>query len=53
MKVRILIILALVVIVGGGFLVIKLTQEKAPEVKKSDFLKNDLKNLDVNDGEKF
>lgn len=52
MKIKVLIVFALVIIVGG-VIVIRVSQEKAPPPKKSDFLRNDLKNLDVTDGEKF
>ncbi len=51
MKVKILIILALVIALGGGVYFVSVNHEK--EKRKSDFFKNDLKDLDTTDGEKF
>lgn len=52
MKVKVLIVLVLVLIVGGGILVINRNEVKeAP--KRSDFFKNDLSKIKTDDGKKF
>ncbi len=52
MKIKVWIVLALLLIVGGGIFVIKISEEKRT-AKKSDFFKNDLSKIRTDDGKKF
>lgn len=51
MKVNVWVVLVLIALLGGGAYFVSMKDEK--EKRKSDFFRNDLKNLNTTDGEKF
>lgn len=51
MKVKLLVLIVLVVLVGGGFAAMKVFDK--PEPKKSNYFKSDLSKIRIDDGEKF
>ncbi len=52
MKIKLWLILILVAVIGGGIVVIKMSEDTKPK-RKSDFFKNEAKDIDVKDGKQY